>query len=51
MTCPFVHGGTENEGYVAYGKLQEALHTFKFPDFQPGQLQALLPLQHGKDVL
>ena len=32
-------------------KLKDALITkFKFDSFWPGQLQALLPLAHGKDV-
>ena len=50
-SCPFVRGAAGSEGCVAHGRLREALHTFfKFPDFRPGQLEALLPLLHGRDV-
>ena len=35
----------------AKAKLKDALSMkFKFDSFRPGQLQALLPLAHGKDV-
>lgn len=52
--CPFVCGQEVDLTAVhceAYTKATEALHTyFKFNDFQPGQLDALLPVLHGKDT-
>ena len=41
----------EMETCVGYRKLKEALQGhFKFTTFRPGQLEALLPVVHGKDV-
>lgn len=35
----------------AYLKAYQVLRTYlKYPDFKPGQLEALLPCLHGKDV-
>ena len=34
-----------------YKRLRDALHVhFKYTDFRPGQLEALLPVVHGRDV-
>lgn len=36
---------------VGYKKLRDALEVhFKYNDFRPGQLEALLPAVHGRDV-
>ena len=36
---------------MALNKAREALRRyFKFPDFRPGQVEALLPLLHQRDV-
>ena len=36
---------------VGYKRLREALQVhFKYDSFRPGQLEALLPVVHGKDV-
>ena len=42
----------EMENCVAYCKAKTALtQYFKFDSFRPGQLAALLPVLHGRDVL
>ena len=42
----------EMENCVAYCKAKTALtQYFKFDSFHPGQLAALLPVLHGRDVL
>ena len=42
---------TEMEACAAYCKMKAALrHFFRFDSFRPGQIAALLPVLHGKDV-
>ena len=42
----------EGVSCVAYQKAREALtKQFNFVDFRPGELAALMPVLHGKDVL
>ena len=51
--CPFAKGIPSCVGVncVAYTKAREAPERYyKFPDFRPGQLEALLPLLHQRDV-
>ena len=50
--CPLAKGsGDSSVQCAAKRKLQQALQKyFKFPGFRPGQLDALLPALHGKDV-
>ena len=53
--CPlaerFSNSILQQSSCPAKEKLKNALSaTFKFDSFRPGQLQALLPLVHGKDV-
>jgi superfamily II DNA helicase RecQ len=44
-------GIPEMDACVGHRKLKEALQGhFKFNTFRPGQLEALLPVVHGKDV-
>ena len=46
-----VSDGVSLDGCVGYKRLRDALQVyFKYSDFRPGQLEALLPLVHGKDV-
>ena len=55
--CPFAEFtddlcDVESVSCVAYWKARDALtRYFKFADFRPGQLAALMPVLHGKDVL
>ena len=43
--------GVSLDGCVGYRKLKDALQVyFKYDDFRPGQLEALLPVVHGRDV-
>lgn len=43
---------SESVNCAAKVKLHETLYKyFKFPTFRPGQLEALLPVLHGNDVL
>ena len=57
VNCPlaeFTDGLCDLEGVscIAYLKAREALTKyFKFVDFRPGQLAALMPVLHGRDVL
>lgn len=44
--------GVEGVSCAAYWKARDALTKyFKFSDFRPGQLAALMPVLHGRDVL
>ena len=38
------------EDCEGYSKLRDALCHFQFNNFRQGQLEALLPAAHGKDV-
>ena len=51
-TCPLAAGNCETSVQcIAKVKLEEALHKyFSFPVFRDGQLDALLPVVHGRDV-
>lgn len=51
-SCDYLsNGGVLFEGCEGYKKLRDALLSyFKFNSFRPGQLEALLPAIHGKDV-
>ena len=52
-SCELAGGscGSRSATCVAKAKLEETLaRYFKFPSFRPGQLEALLPLLHGRDV-
>lgn len=51
-TCPLAAGNCETSVQcIAKVKLEEALHKyFSFPAFRDGQLDALLPVLHGRDV-
>ena len=52
-SCPLAKGESDASGIECVGRsrLKAALHEyFKFPSFRPGQLDALLPLVHGRDV-
>ena len=52
-SCPLARGEVLQCGDVCMAKvrLEDTLQKFlKIPRFQPGQLEALLPLAHGKDV-
>ena len=55
--CPFAEFtddlcDVEGVSCVAYWKARDALTKyFKFADFCPGELAALMPLLHGRDVL
>ncbi len=53
-SCPCAGGCTTSEALAqceAYPKLQDALQQyFQFTAFRPGQLEALLPVLHGKDA-
>lgn len=49
--CPFVCGREVDVQCEAYTKATAALHTyFKYSNFRPGQLDALLPVLHGRDT-
>lgn len=53
--CPLAQGGAEAASVgtkcAAYMRVKEAMTKyFKFYDFRSGQLDALLPSLHGKDV-
>lgn len=50
--CEFMPGNsTELVNCTGHQKLKEALQGyFKFPSFRKGQLEALLPIAHGRDV-
>ena len=52
--CDFMLDGlsiSAVDACVGHRKLKEALHGhFKFSTFRPGQLEALLPVAHGRDV-
>lgn len=52
VNCPFAEGECSSDtACVGKMKLDAALNThFKFPFFRRGQLDALLPVMHGKDV-
>ena len=46
-----VEEGVTLDGCVGYKRLKDALQVhFKYHDFRPGQLEALLPVVHGRDV-
>ena len=53
--CACARGSTSHEALqqcCAYWKAVNALGTyFKFASFRPGQLEGILPVLHGKDVL
>ena len=55
--CPFAEFtddlcGVEGVSCAAYWKARDPLTKyFKFSDFRPGQLAALMPVLHGRDVL
>ena len=51
-TCPLAAGNSETSVQcIAKVKLEGALHKyFSFPVFRDGQLDALLPVVHGRDV-
>ena len=43
--------GVSLDGCVGYRRLKDALQMhFKYDNFWPGQLEALLPVVHGRDV-
>ena len=51
--CPLACGNllTPGEECAAYSSLSSALHHhFGFESFKPGQLEALLPVLHGRDT-
>lgn len=53
MSCPVASGQISGEGTdcSAVESLLQSLHDhFQFSEFRPGQLDALLPLVHGRDV-
>ena len=46
-----VNGSFSLDDCVGYKKLRDALQMyFKYDEFRPGQLEAVLPVVHGKDV-
>ena len=46
-----VNDGVSLDDCAGYKKLRDALRShFKYNDFRPGQLEAVLPVVHGKDV-
>ena len=46
-----VNGSLSLDDCVGYKKLRDALQMyFKYDEFRPGQLEAVLPVVHGKDV-
>lgn len=46
-----VKDGVSLDECVGYTKLRDALQAhFKYDDFRPGQLEAVLPVVHGRDV-
>ena len=51
-TCPLAAGSCETSvQWIAKIKLKEALHKyFSFPAFRDGQLDALIPVLHRRDV-
>ena len=47
-TCPFSEGSFTVRVLVYYPAMQSYFH---HNNFRPGQLEAMLPIMHGKDVL
>ena len=51
VNCPVWSNGKLGDQCAAQQKLQNILrNTFHYQCFRPGQLEALLPVAHGKDV-
>lgn len=51
VDCPVWTDGGPAEQCAAHGQLQCVLNdTFHYDCFRPGQLEAVLPVAHGKDV-
>ena len=49
--CPVWKSGGSGEQCTAHQKLVSVMReTFHYEQFRPGQLEAMLPVAHGKDV-